>query len=27
MDRLLPEGVCLKGDQIKVAVEQDIEVR
>ncbi|KKZ15406.1 MAG: hypothetical protein TH68_00540 [Candidatus Synechococcus spongiarum 142] len=27
MTRLLPEAVCLQGDQIKVAVEQDIEVR
>ena len=27
VDRLLPEAVCLQGDQIRVAVEQDIEVR
>ena len=27
VDRLLPEAVCLQGDQIRVAMEQDIEVR
>lgn len=27
VDRSLPQAVCLRGDQIKVAVEQDIEVR
>lgn len=27
LDRLLPEAVCLQADQVRVAVEQDIEVR
>lgn len=27
MTRLLPEAVCLQGDQIRIAVEQDMEVR
>lgn len=27
MTRLLPEAVCLRGDQIRIAAEQDIEVR
>ena len=27
VDRLLPEAVCLESDQVRIAVEQDIEVR
>ena len=27
VDTSLPQAVCLRGDQIKIAVEQDIEVR